>query len=450
METDRPALVARVLSELRTRALFSDGQRALVAVSGGLDSMALLHVMLEIREPLQLSVSAAHFEHGIRTDSDEDARFVRAHCEALGIHCRVGHADVPALASLWRTSLEDAARRARYDFLTMAAAECGAGCIVLGHQLEDQAETLLLHLVHGAGLKGLSSMDVVSDGRVRPFLHTPRAELEAYVAERAIPFRDDSTNTDMRYARNYLRHQVFPLLRRLNPRVSEAMARTASIARRADALLDGHTARAIAGRWKRMPYGAFLYLPNLVLSEETARVFCGLAGVPPLDARQTERLVSRAPCNLPNGWRARFSRERLHLLSANGSGPMPPVHENDFSAVSCDPDTDCDGIRTQVFNTDAIVGAEYRYRREGDVFAPLNGPGTQKLKQTLRDAGIDQPFRDCIPVLARGARILWIVGVKPSAEADNRGATRAVRVAYHGDLPWEIEGGGQPAAKEVL
>ena len=440
MEADRPALVARVLSELRAQAFFSEGQRALIAVSGGLDSMALLHVMLEIREPLRISLVAAHFGHGIRPESEEDARFVQAHCEAAGVPCRVGRADVPALAARWRTSLEDAARRARYDFLASAAAECGADCILLGHQLEDQAETLLLHLVHGAGLRGLSAMETVSDGRVRPFLHTPRAELEAYVNERAIPFREDGTNADTRHARNFLRHQVFPLLRRLNPRVAEAMGRTAAIARRAEASLEAHAAEAVAGRWKRMPYGAFLYLPGLAISVEVVRAFCGLAGVPPLDARQTEWLASRMPCNLPDVWRAQFSKERLHLLGRRELDPAPVSCDSDFTVEPCGLDAACDGIRSQVFDADAIAGASFRFRRDGDVFAPLNGPGTQKLKQTLRDAGVDRPFRDCLPVLARGGRVLWIVGVKPSAEADIRGAKRAVRITYHGDLPWEIDG----------
>ncbi len=435
------ALSAQVAAFIAQNRLLSPGDRVLVAVSGGADSVALLTLLLEMREALGISVTVAHYEHGIRGEaSREDARFVQAFCAEWGVSCQVGHGDVPELAARTKCSLEDAARQARYAFLEEAAESAGANKIALAHQLEDQAETLLLHLVHGCGLDGLAAMRPRQGNRIRPLLDTPRAALEEYLRVRGIVWREDATNLDTVHARNLLRREVFPLLRRLNPRAAEAMARTAAQAAQAADRQAVYAAAALVGHVKWLPYGAFWLLEGQSPMPEAVRAFARWAGVPPLDARQTDEVTRLAPgemANLPEGWRALRTARRMHLLAPKPAVPI--LDEAAFAREACGLADLGDGIRVQAFDADKLDGAAFRFRREGDVFAPLGSDGTQKLKRTLQDAGIDRPFRSHMPVLARGNRVLWIVGLRPARDAAVTPETeRAMRIRYMGDLPWEI------------
>ncbi len=422
--------------------LFSPGERVLAAVSGGADSMALLHLLLELSGPLSIEICAAHYEHGIRgAASKADADFVRTHCAQIGVPLEMGQGDVPALAALWRTGVEDAARRARHAFLEDAARRARAQKIALAHHLEDQAETLLLRLARGTGLAGLAGMRKLSGMRVRPLLDTPRAQLREYLTERGIPWREDETNADDAYARNYIRHQVFPKLLALNPRAAEAMARTARIAADAADALDAKAMETVAGAAKRLPYGAFLNCAEKP-APDMIRAFIRYAGAPPLSAEKTWALCALLPGgteNLPDGWRALRTAERLHLLSPQPK-PPPSAEVLLYAESHAARDDPGDGIHAQALDADALEGAAIRYRLPGDTFAPIGG-GEQKLKKTLQDAGVDRPFRDLLPLVAKGTRVLWIAGLKPSADAMIRPETRAaVRFTLARALPWEIEG----------
>lgn len=432
------ALESRVLETIRVRRLIEPGGRALCAVSGGSDSMALLALMLAVREKGGFAVEAAHFDHGMRGESARaDAEFVRRMCEAWGVPCHMGAGDVPALAAQWKCSPEDAARRARYAFLDETAEKCGTDRIVLAHQREDQAETVLLHLTHGCGLDGLSGMRWRQGNRVRPLLDVSRGELREYLRARGIPWREDETNAQACCARNLLRLNVMPQLRLLNPRADEAICRAAEHAARAADEERRRAEERLSGCWRETPYGAFWRTDEL--APETARRFCERAGVAALDEKQTERLCALAPggeTNLPGGVKAFRTRTRLHLIAREArydAGGAP------FETAPCAVEVRGDGIRCQAFDAKKLRGAVFRARRDGDVFAPLGMEGAQKLKKTLQDAGIDRPFRDLLPVLARGDRVLWTVGLKASREAAiDETTTCAVMVRFTGKLPWEL------------
>lgn len=432
------ALESRVLETIRSRRLIEPGERALCAVSGGSDSMALLALLLAARREGMFAVEAAHFDHGIRGEAArEDAAFVRRMCEAWGVPCHIGAGDVPALAARWKCSLEDAARRARYAFLDETAAKCGAAKIVLAHQREDQAETVLLHLTHGCGLDGLSGMKYRQGNRIRPLLDVNRETLRGYLRARGIPWREDATNAETCCARNFLRLNVMPQLRLVNPRADEAICRAAAHAARA---ADDARARAeeqLAGRWRETPYGAFWQTD--AVTAEAARLLCERAGIPPLDEKQTGRLTALAPgeeTNLPGGVKALRTRTRLHLIAREArydAGGAP------FETAPCAVEERGDGVRCQAFDAAKLRGAVFRARQDGDTFAPLGMEGRQKLKKTLQDAGIDRPFRDLTPVLAAGNRVLWAVGLKASREAAIDETTKsAVMVRFTGRLPWEL------------
>lgn len=208
------------------------GDTVLCAVSGGLDSMCLLRFLHTLSKEHGFSLVAAHFEHGIRGDASlADADFVQTTAAEWGIPCRVGHGDAPALAKAEGKSLEEAARCLRYAFLDRTADACGASHIATAHHAEDNAETLLLHLIRGAGNTGLVGIAPARGRYVRPFLSLTREDLRVYAAENAVPFREDATNGDVRFSRNRLRLRVFPELRQINPGVCAALNRAAKVSR---------------------------------------------------------------------------------------------------------------------------------------------------------------------------------------------------------------------------
>ncbi len=226
----------RVLTFCRAEGLFTPEERVVVAVSGGADSLALLHILRALQGELRISLHAATLDHGLRgAQGAADAAFVRDIAAEWGIPCTVGGADVPRLAAEWRLGIEAAARRARYAFLSACAAQVGAHCLATAHQRDDQAETVLLHLIRGSGLAGLRGILPATqrDGLriVRPLLEIGREELRAYLAGLGIAPREDASNADLQYARNKVRHAILPLLRQINPSVVASLARTAQTLR---------------------------------------------------------------------------------------------------------------------------------------------------------------------------------------------------------------------------
>src|SRR5687767_7412848 len=231
----------RLLREWRRRGWPLRGESLLVAVSGGADSTALLLALAELTqaELLGVGLTAAHLDHGLRGErAREDARWVEELARVNGFACVVGRADVTSLARERRDNLEQAARRARYAFLTRAAREAGAGAVLAAHTLDDQAETVLLRLLRGSGAEGLGGIRperVLDEGAGGVLLLRPlvtwarRAETEEFCRGRGVEPRADEMNTDERFARVRVRRRLLPLLETFNPRVAETLARTAEL-----------------------------------------------------------------------------------------------------------------------------------------------------------------------------------------------------------------------------
>lgn len=228
---------------IRMRRLFSPGDRVLVAVSGGADSVALLVALRDAATKLKVRVDAAHFHHRLRgADADADAEFCRRLCQSLDLPFHLGQAecDLPA------AGLEAAARRARYAFLEAQRQRIGAARIATGHTADDQAETVLMRLLRGSGGEGLKAIRFRRGPIVRPLLECSRAEVLDFLAGCAQDFRFDASNDDRHFLRNRVRHEVLPVLEAINPRVRQALARTAEIAQDETDLLERAARRLLA------------------------------------------------------------------------------------------------------------------------------------------------------------------------------------------------------------
>jgi tRNA(Ile)-lysidine synthase len=265
-------LTRNVRGFIEAQGLISRQDSVLVAVSGGADSVALLYVLFDLRKDMGFSLEAAHLNHGIRGKAaEEDADFVEKVCQELAVRCCVEQVDTPSFARRAKLSLEEAARELRYEFLLKKAQAGNHNKIALGHTMEDQAETVLMHLIRGAGILGVSGMKPISgafakptsdagmaeiseesaatarpgsetaiqpDSRVffiRPFLVTSRAAVKDFLASRTISCREDASNTDMTFTRNRVRHELMEILRaKYNPRIVEALGSHAFLAAEMD------------------------------------------------------------------------------------------------------------------------------------------------------------------------------------------------------------------------
>lgn len=235
------SLVRRMVAVIRRRRLFQPGSRILVAVSGGPDSTALLCLLHGLQREWSLDLSVIHVNYGLRgTESDEDERFVRRLCRRLAVPCIVRSADVShQMQGLRATSLQEQARDIRYRIMKEVAAGQGMDKIALGHTADDQAETILLWLLRGAGLTGLAGMPIVREGLfIRPLLTIPRRDLVAYLASREIEFRTDSTNAKSLYRRNRIRHELMPHITSLAPSFVTLMNRQSDVLGEEDRLLE--------------------------------------------------------------------------------------------------------------------------------------------------------------------------------------------------------------------
>lgn len=232
------ALQDIVLQTIRHNNLIPAGSTVVVAVSGGPDSLALLHILHLLRMPLECALHAATFDHQLRGESSAaDVRFVEQTGREWGVRVSTGQADVRQIAEAEGVSIEVAGRQARYDFLARVAREVGALRVAVAHHADDQAETVLMHIVRGAGLDGLGGMALQSavPGHpdlvlIRPFLNVTRAQIDAYCAEHGLAPREDVTNQDISLLRNFVRWKTLPHLEQLNPGVRRALVQLADIA----------------------------------------------------------------------------------------------------------------------------------------------------------------------------------------------------------------------------
>ena len=219
--------------------LIPRGARVLVALSGGPDSTALLHLLVAVSHDLEIHVEAAHFDHGVRPESVEEALFASSMARSLGLECHVGRPGSPPLKT------QAALRSVRYEWLERLRAERRADRIALGHQADDQAETVLFHLMRGTGLRGLAGIPARRGALVRPLLGLRRAQLGAFLEESGTPWIEDSSNSNVRWTRSRLRAEVLPSLQAFAPDVVERLLLLADSAGRAQDLIDRATDRLI-------------------------------------------------------------------------------------------------------------------------------------------------------------------------------------------------------------
>jgi len=440
------SLPARVLAHVRDAGLFREPGEAIVAVSGGPDSVALLDVLHALAPELGITLVVAHADHGIGSDS----RTVGQSVKTLAAKCGLPFESVEL--NLGPDATETGARRARYAWLREVQKRRGARYLVTAHHEDDQVETILLRGLRGsapAGLAGIAAR--ARGGLVRPLLPFTRAELHAYASARGLPVYDDPANRDPRHLRSWVRATLVPLL---NERLGARLRR--------DVLAQGRHAASDRRAWDQM----LDLVPDLSLSVQregftVARAsVCGYDNalsvallraaarrvglmLGPTRARRLVELTQRPSgrrLQLGDGWSAEVAFDKLHVSRAPGfsvdcalehvwpSGEQGTARFGEFE-ITWSPAAAPPQIERATWTT-WVDAAEWEVRApaRGDSLVPLGGVGHRPLKRLLMEARVPRSERPRYPVVSRGETILWVPGICRSAEGVPAPGTRAVRL----------------------
>lgn len=418
------------------------GRSVLCAVSGGVDSVVLLHLLMQCG----VRVEAMHVEHGIRGEtSQRDCAFVCDLCASWHIPLHVVHLDVPAQAAMEKRGLEETARHLRYAALEKVRAEQALDLIATAHHLNDQAETVLMHLVRGTSPKGLEGMAQESGRLIRPLLSFSRTCIEEYARAHQLAFVQDETNADIAYTRNYLRHEILPRLETLNPRVVEALGRLADISRSQNAYIEMQAQSAL----REYVHGAHLSdvrslhpgLRGTVLRQYLEQQ--GMEQIRSADIAALEHLLDQ-----PTGKRVSLGKD---LYERDTRGMRRVIMEADCvsfplhlgwndTPLGCflleyAPVPENLNLGRNAQALDAALAGEglcVRSRRSGDRVHLLGSSGSCLLSDVLTDKKVPRAVRGRVPLVERDGEIIWIAGIAPCAPCAIRsGCERALIIKYN-------------------
>ena len=466
-------------------AMIKNGETVLVAVSGGADSLALLYGLHDLRSHLNCQLHVAHLNHCLRPDADADADFVQQHAAHLGVACTLQRTEVPHLVKAWKLSVEAGARKARYQFYEEVSTQIGATKVALGHHQDDTAETVLMNLIRGSGSTGLKGITPVRNFRffgatckpklavksIRPLMGFTRQQIEAFLTSKGLVPRHDSTNTDIRYLRNRIRHALIPRLESdYNPNISVGLSRTADVLGAESEYLDTVAQEAFETCRVRDPdqVKALATSESVVLDRVKFQQFHiavqrrvlrqsffeVLADTSDLYFTHCEAMLCLIEGNAPSAILAlpndvRFRRVYQYLIFEVNTSSISRLPIESFAYPLTVPGKTCiaalnteitaalgdirsrevrtfpDGRFEAIFDYEKVKGAfvdfpseafllTIRNRRQGDRFQPYGMQGTKKIKDFMIDAKVPRDERAGIPMLVCGDEVLWIVGYTTS------------------------------------
>jgi len=472
---------------LKKQEMTRPGERVGVAVSGGADSVALLLLLLELRGKLGIVPSVVHFNHKLRGKaSDADEAFVAKLAAKHGLEFHSASVDVAKKAKMERANLEDAARRARYDYFRSLAESGACGRIVVAHTADDQAETVLAHLLRGTGLAGLGGIHPVAGPVVRPLLNVRRSELRRYLRARKQTWREDATNRDMKRMRARIRKKLLSLLeKQFQPAIVEHLSTLAELAREDEADLQGQAELRVLALAKETKGGLRIpardiagprSIPRNLLKENSEdygiaissagvrkrMVRHMIANIKPragqLGANHVEMVLelarggqSGSSLSLPGGVEVRRERDELLFLAVDrtektSSHAAPREYEYKIDLARGETEVSVTELgcvfRLRVIDWPLKRGETSRYGavldrdrlrlpmvlrnwRPGDRLRPQGHRSTHKLKRLLNEKRVSQWERDGWPVLTSGGVLAWARGFPVAAEFAANERTRA-------------------------
>ncbi len=466
------SLLEQIRKDIIKHSLLQKGEGVVVGLSGGADSVCLLKVLSEFRNELELNIIAVHVHHGLRgREADEDQAFVEALCASWGIALKTFRVDLKRLCHEQGGSLEETGREVRYRLFREVMEETGANTVAVAHHREDQAETLMLHILRGTGLDGLCGMNMKQGYVIRPLLNAGRAQILRYLEANGISFRIDSSNLTGEFTRNRIRNVLFPMIQEMfgvDP--TTQLVRLSHIVREDRDYIEEAAEKAY----------------QVVLLSENDHIELSLKDLQSFSASIIKRIIRRAwerintnrknleqvhvdqimelcrsghtgkKIRLPKGIEARISYDKLIFSRQEIEAQEPytyPIPDegtiraqqaggilhaallpgNEAFLLYGNPDTIKENAFIQLFDYDKLkCGITLRNRNDGDRIRPYGAGGEKKLKDYFIDQKVPWDKRSRIPLVAIDQRIIWIIGMRTSEDFRARPDTQRVWV-----LSWE-------------
>jgi len=419
--------------------MLNPGEKVVVGVSGGADSIGLLYALLSLRE-YKPDLIVAHLNHGIRgKEAERDALFVKRTAESCGLRFELGKADVPSYKKEHKLSLEDAARILRYEFFEETRKKYDAGKIATAHTLDDQAETVLMRLIRGSGVRGLSGIPPVSGGVIiRPLIETSRPEVEKHLTSHGIGWVEDSTNELQTILRNRIRLELLPVLGSYNPKVKDALSRASDILRIEEDYMEREAGKKLGNVFTSDVAGLkgdlrkFVRLHQAlrlrILRNAIEKLYGSLKNITSLHLVSADEFLMSASTSGESEFpddiviakghdyflvttRPALERKFSYLIDSPGTWQFPgfEVKIEEVSAKSLEEE------REDVAYFDArkvVFPVEVRNYRSGDRFIPLGMKEEKKLKNFFVDSKLPRFERYRTPIFTSGGQIFWVAGMR--------------------------------------
>lgn len=429
--------------------MFSGGEKIVVGVSGGIDSMVLLTLLQQFVEKFQGELVVAHLNHGLRgKESDHDESFVKNIAEAVGLSCITKKINVGDIALKEGLNLQDAARSARYSFFEEVLEDLGCDSIALGHNADDQAETMLMRIIRGSGIKGLGGIPPVRGVIIRPLIELTREDINAYATKNSINFTEDSSNIKTSYLRNKLRHQLIPTLKEYNPRICHELNLLSSINRDVESYLQDEVEKIFKkaicpesedGVAVFLDLSTFNKIPAAlkakVIMKAVERLMGSSSGLFSAHILDVESLalngVSGRSINLPKGLIVLLEYGRLIfscdarpkddsffkcLLNIPGDTIIQEAGIILRASKAIREGSNLKGDKKSIYLDMKLFSEPFEVRNfiAGDRIRIKGMSGRKKLKDLFIDEKVPPRLRRKIPILVSGSEILWVIGLRQS------------------------------------
>lgn len=426
-------------SFIKKHSLIKENDKILIALSGGMDSMVLIDILLKLKNDIGFSLHAAHYDHNIRKSSGDDALFVKEYCVCHNVSFHLGSGDVPLYASEHKVSLEVAARHMRHAYLRQVADKINANSIALAHHKNDRAETYLMRVFRGTSGDGLGCMPQRDGDIIRPLLDATRDDIKNYAIANKLVWHEDETNTDPSYTRNNIRHNTIPHIEKeYNSAIINTLANNAELMKQdRDYFTEVVDKEILKAKTTQDGFyladDDFIYLHRAILSRCIRKLLTILGFESDIYGNNILQVMdlfyeqkTGAMINLPSGAVARRDAFGVELIRSDNAPDIIIEEKLQLDGVTrvsgcgtflCETtEVSLKDIRSHSNNiaffdemllpTDIVI----RPRKQGDIFHPLGAPGKKSLKEYFIDKKISRFKRDYIPLVASGNEILWIVG----------------------------------------
>ncbi len=451
-------MIKRIQQYIDENNLLVQGERVLCALSGGADSVCLLSVLLALKDEYALSLSAVHINHQLRgAEAERDAQFCAALCARFDVKLHMHSIDVNAYASERGLGIEAAAREVRYAHFDALCRECGYGKIAVAHNAQDNAETILMHLMRGSGLDGLRGILPKRENIIRPLLCVSRDEIEAYLREKDLDFVTDSTNLQTQYCRNRVRHELLNVIcNAYNPNIVHTLTETSYLLSQDVAYLNTQAQAAAEDVIFEADGKIYVDVPKycalpeaIALRVMKTAIACRIQktqDIPLATVKRCHKLCTDTATGkqvgLPDGSSAYMEHGRLVLGDALPAKAYFYALEKEASICICETgamisahvvDTkEKDTENAVYFDYDKISWPLYvRNRRSGDRIQLSGMTGTKKLQDYFIDTKIPKQLRDLWPLVCSGEEILWICAKRKSAHCEtDEHTTRFLKLTY--------------------